>query len=249
MLPAHAKVNLSLRVLGRRPDGQHDLVTRFQALAAHDLLLGRRADRTTLEGGVADDLVLRAHHALEEQVGRALPVRFRLVKRIPMGAGLGGGSSDAATALRLVAALHDLDVDVAPLAAALGADVPFFLRGGAMEGAGRGELLTPASPAEGWFAVAWPGFGVATGAVYQAWDEVGGEGANELERAACRVEPRLARFAAALRQRDPGWRLSGSGSAYFCQTRTRGAAERAVRAIQGVGCAWTVVTRPVGPWA
>ena len=244
---------MTLRVTGRRPDGHHDLATRFQALALHDLLLAERSETvTSLQGGFEDDLVLRAHRAVEELVGRSLPTRFRLLKRIPTGAGLGGGSSDAATALRMLSVLHRLDLrvdrDLEPLAGRLGADVSFFLRGGAADGAGRGELLRPAPPATGWLALAWPGFSVATGAVYEAWDEVGGGGENELERAAGLVEPRLARLATALREREGRWLMTGSGSAFFCHTRTREAADRVLTAIADLELPWTVVTRPVGPW-
>lgn len=227
--------------------------TRFQALALHDLLVAERTQgSTSLEGGYEDDLVLQAHRAMEELVRRRLPTRFRLVKRIPAGAGLGGGSSDAAAALRMLAALHDLRVeearDLPSLALRLGADVPFLLRGGAADATGLGEALRPAPPATGWFALAWPGFEVATAAVYAEWDRVGGSGQNELERAAGRVEPRLARVAAALREREERWRMTGSGSAFFCHTRTRGAAERAVSTIADLGFPWTAVTRPIGPW-
>lgn len=237
----------------RRPDGKHELATRFQALALHDLLVAERTQRaTSLEGGYEDDLVLRAHGAMEELVGHRLPTRFRLVKRIPAGAGLGGGSSDAAATLRMLVALHHLDVtedrDLPLLAVRLGADVPFLLHGGAADATGLGEVLRPAPPATGWFALVWPGFEVPTGAVYAAWDQVGGAGENELERAAARVEPRLARTATALRERGAGWRMTGSGSAFFCHTRTRGAAEQALSKIADLGFPWTAVTRPVGPW-
>ncbi len=185
-------------------------------------------------------------------MGRDLPTRFRLLKRIPAGAGLGGGSSDAAATLRLLTALHHLhleeDRDLWALALRLGADVPFLLRGGAADATGVGEALHPAPLATGWFALAWPGFQVATGVVYSVWDEVGGAGPNELERAAGRVEPRLARAAMDLRERDAGWQMTGSGSAFFCHTRTRGAAERALSTIADLGFPWTAVTRPVGPW-
>ncbi len=226
----------------------------MQALALHDLLVAESAaDVTSLEGGYEDDLVLRAHRAIEDLVGRELATRFRLLKRIPAGAGLGGGSSDAATALRMLNALHRLglraDRDLEPIAARLGADVSFFLRGGAADATGRGEVLRPAPAATGWFALAWPGFSMATEAVYAAWDEVGGEGMNELERAAGRVQPRLAALAVALRERDGRWQMTGSGSAFFCHTRTREAAERALTAIADLELPWTAVTRPSGPWA
>ena len=243
-LAAHAKLNLSLEVLGTRPDGNHEVVTWCQAISLHDLLLVEPAATTTLDGGHGPhDLVLKAQQALEATVGRPLPARFELAKRIPVGAGLGGGSSDAAAALRALSRLHGLaDLDLGPVAAEVGADVVFLLRGGAAEAGGRGERLRPAPVATGWFAVAWPGFDVSTSAVYARWDEVGGEGANQLTRAALAVEPRLREFALQLGE---GWRMTGSGSAFFQHCQTRREAERAV---EGLDC-WKTVARPVGAWA
>ncbi|HSR23443.1 MAG TPA: 4-(cytidine 5'-diphospho)-2-C-methyl-D-erythritol kinase, partial [Candidatus Eisenbacteria bacterium] len=151
-LPAHAKLNLELAVLGVRADGYHELRTRFQAISLHDLLLIEPAADTSLAGGRPDDLVLRARSALERAAGRPLPARFRLVKRIPPGAGLAGGSADAAAALRGLARLYELDLDLAPLAAELGADVPFLLQGGAATACGRGERTAPAPLDTGWYA-------------------------------------------------------------------------------------------------
>ena len=239
-LPAHAKLNLSLAVHGLRPDGYHEVTTVLQAISLHDLLLAERAQRTELLGGHPDDLVLRAQRALERATGRPLPARFRLLKRIPAGSGLGGGSSDAATALRALARLYGLDPATPAVAAELGVDVPFFLRGGAAVATGRGESLRAIPPAEGWFAVAWPGFEVPTEPVYRCWDEVGGEGENQLQRAASTVEPRLAEFASGLQ----GWRMTGSGAAFFKPCPTRADAEAAV---EGLGC-WTAVARSLHPW-
>jgi 4-diphosphocytidyl-2-C-methyl-D-erythritol kinase len=240
-LPAHAKLNLDLAVLGLRPDGYHELRTRFQAISLHDLLLIEPADVTGLAGGVPDDLVLRAQAALEGAAGRPLPARFRLVKRIPAGAGLAGGSSDAAAALRGLARLYGLDLDLAAVAAELGADVPFLLSGGAAVASGRGEVLVPATPETGWYAIAWPGFPVSTPAVFRRWDEVGGEGANALTRPAFDVEPKLAEFASMLGE---GWRMTGSGSAFFRPAATRAEAEASVAPL----ACWTAVVRPVGAW-
>lgn len=242
-VPAHAKLNLDLAVLGRRPDGQHEIRTRFQAISLHDLLVVEPAGVTHLEGGVADDLVLRAQRALAEAAGRELPARLRLVKRIPVGAGLGGGSADAAAALRGLSRVHGLSCDLRPIAARLGADVPFLLYGGAAVGTGLGERLQPVLPDTGWYALAWPGFPVSTADVYRRWDEVGGGGVNHLLRAALAVEPRLAEFADML---GPGWHLTGSGAAFFRRCRTRAEAESAVTA--GPAAGWTAVARPVGPW-
>jgi 4-diphosphocytidyl-2-C-methyl-D-erythritol kinase len=240
-LPAHAKLNLELAVLGVRPDGYHELRTRFQAISLHDLLIVEPAAETRLEGGFPDDLVLRAQRALEAAAGRPLPARFRLVKRIPAGAGLAGGSSDAAATLRCLARLHHLDCDLASIACSLGADVPFFLDGGAATADGRGERLAPGRVDTGWYAVAWPGFPLSTPAVFRRWDDVGGDGANELTRAALGVEPRLAEFAGTL---GPDWRMTGSGSAFFRCCPSRDEAEASVARL----ACWTAVARPVGPW-
>lgn len=244
-LPAPAKLNLTLRVLGRREDGHHDIETRFQRLSLHDVLHIEASDRLELrvEGQPGappgpDNLVLKAVRALEAASAMALPAAFHLHKAIPAGAGLGGGSSDAAAALVALARLHGLDLDLPAVAAGLGADVPFFLvEGGAAIGRGRGEALSPVAPATGWFALAWPGYEVATGQVYQAWDEVGGEGPNELWRAATAVEPRLAEFARGL---GPGWVMTGSGSAFFLACPTDAEARAAVA---GLDC-WTAVAQP-----
>jgi 4-diphosphocytidyl-2-C-methyl-D-erythritol kinase len=245
-LAAHAKLNLALSVHGRLPDGRHTVSTVLQAISLHDLLFARRAERTALEvEGDAppgtDNLVLRAQAALEQAAGQPLPVAFRLLKRIPAGAGLAGGSSDAAAALRAVAKLYGVKLDLHPLAAELGADVPFFIRGGSAEASGIGADLRPTAPATGWFAIAWPGFGVDTGRVYDAWDSTGGAGPNQLQSAAFAVEPRLQEFAAGL---GTAWQMTGSGSAFFKAVTTR---EEAEEAVGGLEC-WTAVAHPVGAW-
>jgi 4-diphosphocytidyl-2-C-methyl-D-erythritol kinase len=242
-LAAHAKLNLNLEVLGARPDGSHEVRTLYQAITLHDLLIAERAEETSLEGGWGEaDLVLKAQRTLAAAAGRPLPARMRLEKRIPAGAGLGGGSSNAAVALRALSRLYGIALDLEPVAAAVGADVPFFLRGGAAYGTGRGERLSAAPIACGWYTIAWPDLSVSTAAVYARWDDVGGAGPNHLARAAYAVEPRLEAFAERL---GPGWTLTGSGSAFFRASPTRHEAEIARR---GLDC-WTAVARPVGAWA
>jgi 4-diphosphocytidyl-2-C-methyl-D-erythritol kinase len=139
--------------------------------------------------------------------------RVRLTKRIPPGAGLGGGSSDAAAVLRW-AGVHDLD-----LAARLGADVPFCLVGGRARVGGIGEVVEPLAPEPRVLTLLTPPFGCSTVEVYRAWDRLGGprgDAGNDLEPAALAVEPRLAayrdRLAEASGQRP---RLAGSGSTWF----------------------------------
>jgi 4-diphosphocytidyl-2-C-methyl-D-erythritol kinase len=249
-LPARAKLNLDLEVLDRQDDGFHRIRTRLQAIDLHDLVLMTPADETTLTtsglpfAGASDSSVIKAHRAVEEAAGLHLPTRFHLHKRIPPGAGLGGASSDAAAVLRGLVTMNLLTVDVAEIAGRLGADVPFFIAGGAAVAEGRGELLTPAEVEPAWFALAWPGIELPTAAVYRAWDEVktDSQDINHLARAAAHVEPRIREFAARL---GGGWQLTGSGSAFF--KRCDDFAE-ARRVTAGMDC-WTGVTHPVGRWA
>ncbi len=151
---APAKINLFLRVLGRREDGFHDLETLFQAVALFDLLVLTRTDGdVALEvdgpdlGPPESNLALRAARAFHAATGAPGGVRIVLTKKIPAGAGLGGGSSDAAAVLRGLEALHPGVIarrDLARIAAELGSDVPFFLGSSTLAlGTGRGERLEP----------------------------------------------------------------------------------------------------------
>jgi 4-diphosphocytidyl-2-C-methyl-D-erythritol kinase len=173
-----AKVNLSLRVLGLRPDGYHEIDTVFQAIGLWDELEAEAAPTFSLscdEPGVPTDatnLVLRAARALADAAGvRGEGAAFRLRKSIPAGAGLGGGSSDAAGALVALAALWGLPGDasgLAAVAAQVGSDVPFFLYGGTAHGTGRGERITPLPFAGDLaFLVATPPFEISTTEVYR----------------------------------------------------------------------------------
>ena len=153
--PAPAKINLTLEVGGKRPDGYHELATILQTLALADEVTLRPAPAMAIEiagpfaEGVpadADNLAWRAIEALAEALGRAPePFRLRIVKRIPPAGGLGGGASDAATVLRLLARRWPdaTEEALATAAAAVGSDEPFFLAGGTALAEGRGERVTP----------------------------------------------------------------------------------------------------------
>jgi 4-diphosphocytidyl-2-C-methyl-D-erythritol kinase len=147
-LPAFAKINWSLRVLGRRPDGYHDLETLFQTVSLHDDLAFQRAESTSLRCDdptiPADEanLAIRAVRLLQRH--GAGEVAVSLHKRIPAGGGLGGGSSNAAAALRALNQMFDLGIslqELSEMALQLGSDVPFFLQGGKAYATGRGESL------------------------------------------------------------------------------------------------------------
>jgi 4-diphosphocytidyl-2-C-methyl-D-erythritol kinase len=224
-LEAPAKVNLGLVVTGRRADGYHSLDTVFLRLALHDHLEARPAsdpagpDELEVRGGqtvpVEDNSVLRAVDALRRATGRPLPaLRLRLDKHIPAAAGLGGGSSDAAAALRLAAdawGLAAAEVAWPRLAAALGADVPFFAAGlAAARGRGIGEELealpAPAPPAG--VLLVTPQHRLRTAEVFAALDrEHPDRNGHDLER---RIEP-IDALAEALRGRLDGGRLTDLG--------------------------------------
>jgi 4-diphosphocytidyl-2-C-methyl-D-erythritol kinase len=180
-LHAPAKVNLGLKVVGRRADGYHLLDTVFHALDLHDTLWLEDAPALALEvvgdgGGLPvpvgdDNLVLRAARSLLRLAEMPPTGRFRLLKRIPAGGGLGGGSSDAAAALLLLQHRHGRPLGgelLSAVALELGADVPFFLRAGTQRATGIGEVLTPIDPApSGWFVLVVPPFGTSTAAVFK----------------------------------------------------------------------------------
>ena len=216
-LTAPAKLTLSLRVIGMRSDGYHLIDAEMVTLDLVDTLElsdgdGLEVVDTTSGDGLAvevtDDNLVRRALTL---AGRRAQVR--LTKRIPAGAGLGGGSADAAAVLRWAGHTDR------PAAARLGADVAFCVVGGRARVGGIGELVEPLPFVERTLTLWTPPFGCSTPAVYRAWDDMGGpEGdhGNDLEPAALAVEPRLAewrdRFAEVAGTRP---RLAGSGSTWF----------------------------------
>jgi 4-diphosphocytidyl-2-C-methyl-D-erythritol kinase len=166
---APAKLNLGLEIIGKRPDGYHELATIFVAVRPEDDLAIARAETASLlvdDPNLAgdDNLALRALHLLAAHAGIAPNAAIELRKRIPAAAGLGGASSDAAAVLRLARDLWRLptpDADLANLAARLGSDVPFFRRGGCALGSGRGEVLAPLPmPSDAWFVLVAPAIAI-----------------------------------------------------------------------------------------
>ena len=177
-LPAPAKLNLFLHVVGRRSDGYHELQTVFQFVDLADRIrLVRRKDtllrRTTAVPGVSEeeDLVIRAARLLREESGIDAGASISVEKRIPLGGGLGGGSSDAASVLIGLDRLWGLGMGtdrLAALGAGLGADVPVFVRGLAAWGEGVGERLVPVDLEEPWYVLVVLPFAVSTAEVFQA---------------------------------------------------------------------------------
>jgi 4-diphosphocytidyl-2-C-methyl-D-erythritol kinase len=245
---AFAKLTLSLHVTGTRADGYHELdATMVSLTEPHDSLVIMPASQTslTITGPFADgvpadasNLAWRAADACDATVA------ITLHKGIPSGAGLGGGSADAA------AVLTALGADPA-IAATLGADVPFCMHGGFARVRGIGELLEPGTRPEVAIVVATPQFSCATAAVYLAWDALGGprHEPNDLQPGAELVEPRLVAFKRAVETAAGAPAiLAGSGSSYAVVFEDRRDAEaaRAHVAAAVEGSVWLASTSPVG---
>jgi 4-diphosphocytidyl-2-C-methyl-D-erythritol kinase len=176
--PAHAKLNLFLRVLRRREDGFHEIETLMAPITLHDSLVIESGDRLEfycdqpdLAGD--DNLVMQAARAFFTETNREPKVRLTLRKKIPHGAGLGGGSSDAAATLRGLNRFFDAELShktLSSLAAGLGSDVPFFLNATAATCSGRGEIVTPTSlPVSLSLLLLKPEFGVSSAWAYSRW--------------------------------------------------------------------------------
>jgi 4-diphosphocytidyl-2-C-methyl-D-erythritol kinase len=183
--PAAAKINLALVIGPRRADGRHELVTVYQRVALCDRLAVERAPAVSVEGFDGDTLVVRALETVADGTG----FRARLAKRIPVAAGLGGGSSDAATALRLANALRDsplADDELHAAARELGADVPYFLVDGPQLGTADGTELSPLElPQDYWVLLILPKEAVksSTGDVFARFDARNGEEGFDQRRA------------------------------------------------------------------
>jgi len=249
--PAPAKLNLSLRIVGRRADGYHLLQTVFRLLDWGDTVYLRVRDdgRIVRVAGpdnlpADDDLSVRAARALQAASGCALGADIALDKRIPQGGGLGGGSSDAATVLRALNRIWACALDedsLARLGLRLGADVPVFVRGANALAEGVGEVLTPLDLAPAWYVVIWPGVAVPTAALFRAPELTRDAAPETIARLSCGAVCGNA-FEPVVRSRYPAvaaaldWlgglsaaRLSGSGACIFAELADRASAERIAR--------------------
>ena len=249
--PAPGKLNLFLHVLGRRDDGYHQLQTLFQLLdfgdevelsVRDDGLL--RLDRPLPGVAPEADLALRAAALLKQHTGTRLGADIGVLKRTPMGGGMGGGSSDAATVLVALDALWGTGLGedaLAGLGLQLGADVPVFVRGHSAWAEGRGEALVPVELPARWYAVVDPGVVVDTGSVFQASELtrdtppttiarlLSGEPThNDLEPVVCARFPRVAQARAWLGSQAVA-RMTGSGACVYAALESRAEAERIVR--------------------
>ncbi|HOX39198.1 MAG TPA: 4-(cytidine 5'-diphospho)-2-C-methyl-D-erythritol kinase [Candidatus Brocadiia bacterium] len=269
-IEAFAKINLFLEVLGKRPDGYHDIYTVMQEISLADEIELSPSDEISLDCDDARipsdsrNLIWRAAEALRAEAGIGRGVAVSLHKRIPHGAGLGGGSSDAAAAIIGLNRLWRLDWRIErllPVAARVGSDVPFFLYGGTCVCEGRGERVTPIDAGEPlWFVLVSPPFAVSTAEIYSRVDSdltnepvrcnvkeiavFGSSGAarvagmlfNRLEAVACRAEPGIVVVIDALRKGGAlGAMMTGSGSSVFGVCEDSRHARKVASLVEGMG--------------
>jgi 4-diphosphocytidyl-2-C-methyl-D-erythritol kinase len=264
-IPAPAKLNLALVVGPRRDDGYHEVATVLQRLDLADRVTVERSDRLAITGFRGDTLVRAALERLGEAAGVEPRWRAHIRKRVPVAAGLGGGSSDAAAALLLAnRTLSEplSDGSVHKLAARLGADVPFFLEPGPALGRGTGgDVERLQLPQDYWVVLVLPSGAAkrSTAAVYEAFDERGGEAGFDERREALLAalrDVRRSRDLAALPANDlasspvtdallaaGAFRadVTGAGPCVYGLFMQRSSAERAARALRALGRTWVSV--------
>jgi 4-diphosphocytidyl-2-C-methyl-D-erythritol kinase len=245
--PAPAKLNLFLHVTGRRADGFHDLQTLFQIIDLCDTVTITVREDGVIErpndpSGVDEDsdLTVRAARALQSMTGTRLGATLGILKRIPMGGGLGGGSSDAATTLLALNHLWKCGLSIVELSAlglTLGSDVPVFIQGFSAWAEGRGERLTAIELRERWYVIVHPGVHVSTASVFQtpeltrnsplitirAFFESGGR--NDCEPVVRSRFPEVADALDWLARFEPA-RLTGTGACVFAACASASEAER-----------------------
>lgn len=254
--PAPAKLNLFLHIVGRRPDGYHDIQTVFQLVDLADrIFITPRHDREIRRlAGPAEiapeqDLCLRAARRLQEASGFGRGAGIRLEKNIPIQGGLGGGSSDAATTLVALNEIWGLRLPpsvLAELGLGLGADIPFFVLGQTAWGEGTGERLTPLELPSKHYAIVFPGVGIPTAEIFQAPEltrksaettirgflKAGGR--NDCEPVVTGRSPEVRRALSWLAKRGDA-RMTGTGSCVFAAFDHRGSA---LAALEGLPSGW-----------
>jgi 4-diphosphocytidyl-2-C-methyl-D-erythritol kinase len=262
--PAPAKLNLFLHVTGKRPDGYHLLQTVFQLVDYGDMLHFEVRDdgelcRTTHISGVAEesDLIVRAAKLLQREMGagKKRGANIAIEKRLPLGGGLGGGSSNAATTLIALNHLWQTNltrIELMALGLQLGADVPFFLFGQNAFAEGVGEKLVPVTTPDRWFVVIEPGISVPTGAVFSAPELTRntkpvtiadfsaapiGFGKNDLQVVATDLFSPVADAVEWLRKYGEA-RMTGSGSCVFCSFEQEQQAEQVLNEVPAGWKAW-----------
>jgi 4-diphosphocytidyl-2-C-methyl-D-erythritol kinase len=247
--PAPGKLNLFLHVLGRRADGMHELQTVFRLIDRCDRVgIAARSDGEIRFEGVfgSQNLCFRAAEELKARSKTSLGCEIALEKTLPVGGGLGGGSSDAATVLLVLNRLWNLQLrrkTLMEIGLQVGADVPVFLYGRNALGEGVGERLSALALEPAWYLVLEPQVPVSTAEIFsdpsltraskplKMAPFLSGQGRNDLETVAVRRYPEIAEKLAWLRERNPQARMTGSGACVFAEFRRQEEAAAALRAL------------------
>jgi len=224
LVEANAKINLELKILGKRPDGFHNIKSIFQSVSVSDFLLLEKTKKGMFLGAIncpaREEIILKAKNILEKSLGKELPCRIYLHKVIPIAAGMGGGSADAAATLVGLNELYELNLSKEKLIEAakqIGSDVPFFIFGGTCLVEGAGEKISPIKKeVSEFFVIFRPHKRLETKKMYQLHDETGNS-FFELAKEICPdieiLEKKIKKFPVS------GFGLSGKGPTIFCGTK------------------------------
>jgi len=221
LIQANAKLNLDFRILGKRADGYHKIKSTIQSIDLSDFLLYRKSKQDEFAGAVvcpqSQNIIFQAKRTLEETLNRKLPCQIHLQKSIPIAAGLGGGSADAAATLVGLNLIYNLRLskrDLVKIGIKIGADLPFFFYGGTCKVGGIGEIITPVTqklPKS--FVIFRPHKRIETKKMYELYDQTGNS-FLEIIREVCPEVKKLEKYLNNFGIKK--WSLSGSGPTIFC---------------------------------
>jgi len=252
-LRAYAKLNLSLKIIGKRSDGYHDIDSIMQSISLHD-----EVDINIIESGIKihcsipgieNNTAQKAAGLLLAEAKIKTGVNIQIKKNIPISAGLGGGSADAAATLIGLNKLFDLNLHkdiLLEIGAKIGSDVPFCLVGGTAKCRGKGEIVEKINPQTGSvFMLVIPKIEVSTKAVYDKYDQVDiGPSENALEKAAVILFPEIGKIKESLnRATGQTWKMSGSGPTLYLELRDLSEAEKYTDAVSSLNAIHHVVKR------
>lgn len=236
LIQANAKLNLDLKIVGRRPDGYHLIESTFQSINLSDFLLFEKSKKNSLTGAItcpeSEDIILKAKKLLEKTLNKRLSCHIHIQKTIPIAAGLGGGSADAAATLTALNLLYRLNLSkkkLIEIGVKIGADLPFFFYGGTCKVKGIGEIITPTrQKIPKVFIVFRPHKRIETKKMYEFYDSTGKDFFS-LAKEICpdieKLEEHFSKFNLKLK-------MSGSGPTVFSGTNDYNLAEKVIKSYQ-----------------
>jgi 4-diphosphocytidyl-2-C-methyl-D-erythritol kinase len=251
-LRAYAKLNLSLKILGKRSDGYHDIDSVLQSISLHDEVEVKHASsgiKVTCSPHINDNIAEKAARTLLDELKLVKGIEINIHKHIPISAGLAGGSTDAAAVLigmDHVLGLNLHKTKLMEIGAKVGSDVPFCIMGGTCRISGRGEKVEKANPHSGGsFILVFPKIELPTKSVYEEFDKVGASGnGNDLEKAAVSIVPEIKKIKDLLISSTGGnWRMSGSGPVLFLELMDLSEAEKHIEKIKELKLDHQIVMR------